>query len=76
MKKIIFAFLLTFIAANSVFLPTRAVAEDNCVWTQQPDGSTSGTCVDDNGGQYCVSCPSGTTTVSTDCPRVSCNGGN
>lgn len=48
-------------------------AEDSCAWAKQPDGTTWGTCVDDSGVTYCVSCPPGATAGS--CSRVSCADG-
>ena len=41
----------------------------SCTSSQQPDGSTWKTCVDDNGRMYCESCPAG----GGVCQVVSCN---
>jgi len=59
----------------SGFISSGASADDSCAWSTQTNGNTWGTCVDSNGRQYCVSCPSGIA-PSSSCPRVPCNGGN
>ena len=77
MKLIILASLIgaaffVWIAASLLFTSSVA-AEPSCAWATQPDGSTSGVCVGDDGRRYCVSCPAGTT-PNAECPHVSCNG--
>lgn len=67
MKLRIFGFAAVFAAVAA--LSTAALA-DNCTWSDQPDGSTWGTCVDDNGKMYCQSCPAG----GGACSVVSCSG--
>jgi hypothetical protein len=46
---------------------SAAFAEDSCVSTKQPDGSTWKTCVSDTGQTYCQSCPAGGA-----CSNVTC----
>jgi hypothetical protein len=65
-RKLILISAFMLLSINNV-----AFAEDSCTWAVQPDGSTAGTCVDDNGKLYCVSCAKGTA-HSTACPVVKC----
>ena len=63
--------LFACVAVSPLFIKSAARAEPSCTWAQQDDGSQFGTCVGDDGKQFCVSCPSGTTASPT-CTSVSC----
>lgn len=45
-----------------------ALASRHCTWSQQTNGSWWGTCVDERGVMYCVSCDSS----GQNCTRVRC----
>ena len=57
------------LAATLMSASTLAVAEDSCSCSKQTDGTTFCVCVDDNGHQYCKSCPANGGACST----VPCN---